>query len=172
MRRTQVAHESAVARGEDGGRLGGPVGGGMADGVDAAVPAMQPAVLRALAGTARADAGLRELRRGYVAALPPRRPRNRGVVRAAANGRQKLVSAESRGGWVLTIARGARRRYDLQASLATLRHPRHVCRVTLNGRPLSRRAWSYDAHRRLLRARFSARGAKLAAGSRCGPRLP
>jgi len=96
-------------------------------------------------------------------------PRGRSTARV---GRQKLVSTESRGRWILRIDRGARRRYDLQASLATLKRPRHICRVTLDGRPLKRKEWSYDARRRLLRARFTARGARLLADSRCGAQLP
>jgi hypothetical protein len=96
-------------------------------------------------------------------------PRGRSTARL---GRQKLTSAEKGGRWTLTIAPGARRRYDLQASLATLARPRHVCRVALDGRPLRRKSWSYDARRRLLRARFTARRAKLAADLRCGARLP
>jgi hypothetical protein len=96
-------------------------------------------------------------------------PRGRSTARI---GHQKLTSAEGGGRWTLTIAPGARRRYDLQASLATLKRPRHVCRVTLDGKPLARRLWTYDARRRLLHARFTARQAKLAADSRCGARLP
>jgi alpha-glucosidase (family GH31 glycosyl hydrolase) len=97
-------------------------------------------------------------------------PRGRSTARV---GRQKLTSAESSGRrWTLTIAPGPRRRYDLQASLGTLTRPRHVCRVTLDGRPLRRKSWSYDARRRVLRARFTARRARLAADFRCGARLP
>ena len=84
---------------------------------------------------------------------------------------QRIGSAEGRGRWTLTIASGPRRRYYLQASTATLRRPlRSVCRVTLGGRPLGRSAWSYDRDRRVLRARFSARGARLVASARCGAR--
>jgi alpha-glucosidase (family GH31 glycosyl hydrolase) len=87
-------------------------------------------------------------------------------------GPQHLRSVAAKRRWTLTIARGPRRRYDLQASTATLRRPLRVCRVTLNGRPLRRRAWRYDARNRVLRARFTARRAKLVAVSRCGARLP
>ncbi len=96
-------------------------------------------------------------------------PRGRSTARV---GRQKLVSAETRGRWTLAIPSGPQRRYDLQASLATLRNPRHVCSVSLNGRPLRRRAWTYDARRRVLHARFTARRARLVATTRCGARLP
>ena len=96
-------------------------------------------------------------------------PRGRSTARV---GRQKIVSTEGKGRWTLRIDAGARRRYDLQASLATLRRPRHVCRVMVHGKRLKRGAWSYDARRRVLRARFTARKARLVADSRCGAQLP
>jgi hypothetical protein len=96
-------------------------------------------------------------------------PRGRSTARI---GRQGVGSAERRGRWILRLAAGPRRRYEVQASLGTLRRPRHVCRVRLNGRPLRRRAWRYDARKRVLVARFTARAATLVADTRCGARLP
>jgi hypothetical protein len=86
----------------------------------------------------------------------------------------RVFSRDARGGWRLSV-RGGRsiRRIDLQASLATLRRPVHVCGVTLNGKPLRRARWSYERASRVLRARFSARGpARLVARTRCGARRP
>ena len=86
----------------------------------------------------------------------------------------RVFSRDARDGWALSV-RGGRttRRVALQASLATLRRPVHICGVTLNGKPLRRALWSYDRTARVLRARFNARGAaRLVARKRCGARLP
>jgi alpha-glucosidase (family GH31 glycosyl hydrolase) len=85
-------------------------------------------------------------------------PRGRSRGRFGRTGR--IASRERRGRWQLRL-RGPRRLYSLQASLATLKRPFRPCRVELNGRPLRRGAWRYDRRRRVLRARFRARRARL-----------
>lgn len=76
-----------------------------------------------------------------------------------------LASAERRRGgrgWTLRIDGARRRTYSIEASLATLRRPFVPCRVTANGRPLPRRAWSHDATTGVLRAQLTATDANLA----------
>ncbi len=57
----------------------------------------------------------------------------------------RLVSREGAGRWRLEVRDNVRRTYAVQASLATLAQPFVPCRVTLDGRPLPRQAWSYSA---------------------------
>ena len=68
---------------------------------------------------------------------------------------ERLHSIElpRRRGWKLRIAGHKRRRYSLEASLATLRRPFRPCRVTVKGRRVSRRRWSYKRSARLLRVK-------------------
>jgi alpha-glucosidase (family GH31 glycosyl hydrolase) len=61
----------------------------------------------------------------------------------------------------LRIGDGVRRTYRLQAALGTLRRPLVPCRVSVAGRALARRAWSYDAATTVLRATFRTRRARL-----------
>ena len=122
-----------------------------------AILPMLPPDVDTLAGVGRAPGlvHLRERRsRRALYAFP------RGRSHAALGG-GRAVSREGDGRWTLRL-RGPGRRYKLQASLGTLRRPLRPCAVTLAGEPLSRRAWSYDAERRVLRARFRARRATLA----------
>ena len=92
-------------------------------------------------------------------------PRGRSTARVYR--RERIVSRERRGSWSLRV-RGARsRRYDLQASLATLRRPFRPCAVRLNGRALPRRAWRFSRRTRVLTVRFSARRGTLTAARDC-----
>ena len=70
------------------------------------------------------------------------------------------ASREGDARWTLKL-RGPPRRYRLRASLATLRDPFRPCRVMLGGGPLARRAWSFSARTRVLKARFRARAERL-----------
>jgi alpha-glucosidase (family GH31 glycosyl hydrolase) len=92
----------------------------------------------------------------------------RGPSRASEIGTGESVrSVESRGGWRLVV-RGKRvRRYSLQAWLATLQRPFRPCAVTVSGRALPRRAWSYGRQSRVLRASFRARSATLLVRRAC-----
>jgi alpha-glucosidase len=63
-----------------------------------------------------------------------------------------LRSKEGKGSWKLTIRRARRYRIALDASLTTLRHKLAPCAVRLDGRRLSRTAWS--VRKRVLRVRF------------------
>jgi alpha-glucosidase (family GH31 glycosyl hydrolase) len=80
---------------------------------------------------------------------------------------ERLRSNEQGRGWRLEIDGKRRRLYALQASLRTLRNPFRPCELTLQGRALPRRAWSYRARSRVLRARFVVRrGTLFARGCR------
>ncbi len=75
-----------------------------------------------------------------------------------------LVSREGAGSWSLEVRDDVRRHYALQASLGTLTRPFVPCRVSLDGRPLPRTAWSYDAGDRSLRASFAVTSGVLEVG--------
>jgi alpha-glucosidase (family GH31 glycosyl hydrolase) len=70
----------------------------------------------------------------------------------------ELRSAERRGGWRLSEKARSHVKWDLQASLATLKHPFRPCDVRLDGKRLE---WSYDAGTGVLSARFGARRGEL-----------
>jgi len=92
----------------------------------------------------------------------------RGASSARLPGRERLESLEfADGRWRLRI-RGTRlRTYDLQASMATLRRPFRPCRIDAGGRPLSRRAWRYDAAAGVLRLTVRARVVTVVVRRRC-----
>ena len=74
---------------------------------------------------------------------------------------ERLSSSEKPGRWHLAV-RGVRTRtYTMQASLRTLRSSLRPCSVKLNGKRLSRDAWSFDAQSRVLNASFRAHRAQL-----------
>ncbi|HEX8065897.1 MAG TPA: TIM-barrel domain-containing protein [Thermoleophilaceae bacterium] len=85
----------------------------------------------------------------------------RGTSTARMGAGERLASTESRGGWRLTIRGRRLRRYALQASTSTLRRRLVPCGVSLAGRALPRRAWSYDRRLRVLRADFALRSGSL-----------
>ena len=85
-------------------------------------------------------------------------PRGRSSARLEDGG--ELRSSEERGRWRLTVRARSRVKWDLQASLATLRHPFRPCDVRVDGRRVE---WSYDAGTSVLTARFGARRGELSA---------
>ena len=86
-------------------------------------------------------------------------PRGESVSRLAGRARIEMVEGRRR----LTIrVRAARKRgYWLQASLSTLRRPFRPCSLRVGRRPLSRRKWTYDPGRMVLRAKFRGRSPRL-----------
>jgi hypothetical protein len=68
-----------------------------------------------------------------------------------------VESREGRGGWELRVAGKVRRRYSLQASLATLRRPFAPCAVSVDGRRLAKAKWKYSRKTKVLRVRFRMR---------------
>jgi sulfoquinovosidase len=72
-----------------------------------------------------------------------------------------LRSREGRGEWRLSIRSRRTRRWQVEASLATLRRPFRPCAVEATGGRLVR--WSYDRRRRVLAAVLSARRGGLVA---------
>jgi sulfoquinovosidase len=92
-------------------------------------------------------------------------PRGRSAARFYRHG--LIRSREGRLGWILRIAGGRTRRYDLQASMRTLRSPFTPCAVTVDGRRLPGAAWSFARAAGVLSATFSGRNPRLAAQRRC-----
>jgi alpha-glucosidase (family GH31 glycosyl hydrolase) len=103
--------------------------------------------------------------RARVVSLSERR--NRRVLIAFPHGRStarlgdggELRSRERPGGWELTIRAQKKRRWDVQASLATLERPFRPCRVEGRGGRL--RGWRFDRGSRVLRATFTTRRGQL-----------
>jgi hypothetical protein len=76
--------------------------------------------------------------------------------------RESLSASELRGGgWRLKVAGSRERTYTLRASLTALERPFRPCGVSLDGRALSRGAWSWRPRTRVITARFAARRAVL-----------
>ena len=88
-------------------------------------------------------------------------PRGRWLGRMFERGRLSSSEGRRRRAWTLGVKDTRRRTYTVEASLRTLRRPFRPCRVTVAGRPLSRRRWSYERSTGVLRARFGARRARL-----------
>ena len=87
----------------------------------------------------------------------------RGRSSARVNDRERLKSTELHAGWMLEFHGGhTSRKYDLEATLGTLKQPFVPCAVELNNEPLGRRRWSFDRHTGVLSARFSVRVGRLA----------
>ncbi len=84
-------------------------------------------------------------------------PRGSSSARMGLRGR--LSSVEGRRRWRLSLRGERRRRYELQASLRTLRRPFVPMAVAVNGRRVARRTWRYDRRTGALVLRFSARRA-------------
>jgi hypothetical protein len=91
----------------------------------------------------------------------------RGRSRAEIGPGETVRSVERAGAWRLTVRGKRARRYSLQASLATLNRPFRPCAVTLQGRPLPRRAWSYDRPTRVLRTKVTLRSGAVVARRTC-----
>jgi alpha-glucosidase (family GH31 glycosyl hydrolase) len=81
-----------------------------------------------------------------------------------------LKSRERRGRWELAIRSQKRRRWEIQASLATLRRPFRPCKVEAHAGRLH--GWRFDRRSRVLRAALTARRGGLTV-SACGdaPRI-
>jgi alpha-glucosidase (family GH31 glycosyl hydrolase) len=84
-------------------------------------------------------------------------PRGRSAARLEDGG--SLRSRELGGAWKLRIASERRRRWQIQASLATLERPFRPCRVSAHGGRLA--SWRYVRRTRVLHATLNARRAKL-----------
>jgi alpha-glucosidase (family GH31 glycosyl hydrolase) len=76
-------------------------------------------------------------------------PRGR-TSAALGDGGDRALSHEAPGRWTLTIDGSRTRQYRVQAGLGALRHRLVPCRVTVDGRPLPRSAWSYGRASRVL----------------------
>jgi hypothetical protein len=85
-------------------------------------------------------------------------PRGRSAAALEDGGR--LRSRERRGRWELSINSRTRRRWAIQASLATLRRPFRPCRVRAGGARLH--GWRFDRRSRVLRATLTTRRGRLA----------
>jgi hypothetical protein len=70
-------------------------------------------------------------------------------------------SRARRGRWTLRIRSGARRRYQLQASMTTLRRAFRPRCVRVGGRRLPRRRWRYVRSTGVLRASFALRRGRI-----------
>jgi alpha-glucosidase (family GH31 glycosyl hydrolase) len=143
-----------------------------------------PAPLRQLPLLARAGTMLPMLP-ADVDTLAPYGRNQRLVHRSDTGGRLKLLawprgsssaqfldggrvrSREGRASWTLRFRDSRTRSWSLQASMKTVRSPFVPCTVSLDGRPLPSRAWSYDGATGVLRARFAAHsGAELTVSGR------
>jgi hypothetical protein len=91
----------------------------------------------------------------------------RGRSRAAIGVGERVRSRESARGWTFVVRGRLRRRYSIEASLATLRRPFRPCAVRLRGRRLPRSAWTYGRRSGVLRVTFRARAARVSARRRC-----
>ena len=128
----------------------------------AIVPLLSPTVdTLANEGSARGLVHLRERRRRLQLLAFPR-----GRGRADLGPGVRARSVERRGRWELRIRSRAARRYQLQASLATLRRPFRPRCLKLRGRSLAHRRWRYDRGTRVLRARFRVRRGRLVVSRR------
>ncbi len=91
----------------------------------------------------------------------------RGASSARFYDRGRIRSRESGVGWVLRIDGGPARRFELQASMRTLRRPFAPCAVAIGGRRLAGGAWSFDRADGVLTATFRGRDPRLTARRRC-----
>jgi alpha-glucosidase (family GH31 glycosyl hydrolase) len=91
----------------------------------------------------------------------------RGRSRAALGPGVRARSVARRGRWTLRIRSRTRRRYRVQASLATMSSPFRPRCVTLRGRRLPHRLWRYDRDSQVLRAGFKLRAGRLVVARRC-----
>jgi alpha-glucosidase (family GH31 glycosyl hydrolase) len=66
-----------------------------------------------------------------------------------------LASLGKRTAWTMSIFSKVRRRYSLEASLVTLKHPFVPCAIAVDGEPLERGDWSFDRSTGVLDASFA-----------------
>ena len=95
-------------------------------------------------------------------------PRGRSAARVY--GKERLLSREGRRRWTLKIRARARRKYEIEASLAALRRPFRPRCVELNGRRLPGKRWGYSKAKRLLRLNVRAKRARVDVLARCEAR--
>jgi len=90
----------------------------------------------------------------------------RGTSRAPFNESERLVSKEGRRRWSLRIRANRARRYEVRATLGTLRRPFVPRSVRVSGRELPERFWSYKRRGRTIRidARVRSRGRIVVSG--------
>ena len=81
--------------------------------------------------------------------------------------KERVISREGNGRWRLRIRGKVRRRWTIDASLATLRDPFHPRCVAVDGKPLSKKRWSYSEGKRVLRIAVRAKRAQIVARARC-----
>jgi alpha-glucosidase (family GH31 glycosyl hydrolase) len=93
----------------------------------------------------------------------------RGGSRARLGDGGELRSRERSGGWELSIRSRKKRRWDIQASLATLERPFRPCRVKARGGRVDR--WRFDRGSRVLRAAFTTRRGRLTVSACSARRL-
>ena len=67
--------------------------------------------------------------------------------------------------WHLQVRGKRKRGYHLQAAFGAMLHPFRPCSLSLDGRRLPARAWSYDRRPRVLKAVFRTRKGTLTAAS-------
>jgi alpha-glucosidase (family GH31 glycosyl hydrolase) len=91
-------------------------------------------------------------------------PRGRSTARQGAGG--KIVSREGDASWRLVLRGGKARRFELQASLGTLRNPFEPCRVSVDGKRLDPDRWDYSTKTGVLTARFAGRSPTLTVAGR------
>jgi hypothetical protein len=77
------------------------------------------------------------------------------------------LSRERGASWRLKIKSKQRRRYKIDASLATLRNPFEPECVTVKGKPLSGKPWSYSKPKRLVQIKLRAKRTGIAVRARC-----
>ena len=125
-----------------------------------AVLPMLPSDVDTLAGYGREE-GLVHLRdrRGQMTLLTFPRGKS---ARPIGDG-ENVISREGRFGWALAVRGKVRRRYSLQASMATLRRPFAPCAMSVDGRRLPGSAWSWSRRAKVLRVSFRARRGLLVA---------
>jgi len=92
-------------------------------------------------------------------------PRGRSDRRFGRHGR--LRSSEGQGRWDLTVRGDDARRFELQASLATLASPFTPCVLRWRGRPLATDRWHHDPATRVLRASLPGSRGRLSVAA-CG----
>ncbi len=90
----------------------------------------------------------------------------RGETKARFGEEGKLTSTEIEDGWKLTVKGGDVDRFDLQASLATMKSATKPCRVEVDGKRLAKSRWDFDRQDEVLTARFRGRSPKLVATER------
>jgi alpha-glucosidase (family GH31 glycosyl hydrolase) len=91
-------------------------------------------------------------------------PRGRSSARIGASG-GRLASSERARGWVLRFDQPASVRWSVQASLGVMHRSLTPCRVELDGRPLPRRAWSFDRQTKVLSVRLRVRSGRMTASA-------